>query len=65
MPSMAIKCPVQLIYGSKGIDFVNSGIGVFGPLFEQFSSIELDGGHHVHMEQPEKVVELIKYFLAE
>jgi len=60
-----IKCPVQLIYGSKGLDMVNSGIDLFGPLFDQFSSIELDGGHHVHMEQPEKVVELIKYFLAE
>jgi len=60
-----IKCPVQLIYGSKGLDMVNSGIDLFGPLFDQFTSVELAGGHHVHMEQPEKVVKLIQYFLAE
>lgn len=60
-----IKCPVQLIYGSKGLELVNSGIDLFGPLFDQFSSIELEGGHHVHMEQPEKVVELVQHFLAE
>jgi len=60
-----IKCPVQLIYGSKGLDMVNSGIDLFGPLFDQFTSVELAGGHHVHMEQPEKVAKLVQYFLAE
>lgn len=60
-----IKCPVKLIYGSKGLDMVSSGLELFGPLFEQFSSVKLEGGHHVHMEQPEKVVELIKCFLAQ
>jgi pimeloyl-ACP methyl ester carboxylesterase len=60
-----IKCPVQLIYGSEGLDMVSSGLKVFGTLFDQFSSIELAGGHHIHMEQPEKTVELIKHFLGE
>jgi len=60
-----IKCPVQLIYGSAGMDMVSSGIECFGFLFEQLSSYELTGGHHVHMEQPEKTAELVKYFLAE
>lgn len=60
-----IKCPVQLIYGSNGMDMVSSGIKVFGSLFDQLSSIELKGGHHVHMEQPQKTADLIKHFLAE
>lgn len=60
-----IKCPVQLIYGSKGLDMVSSGIKVFGNLYSNFSSVELTGGHHVHMEQPAKTVELINYFLGE
>lgn len=60
-----IKCPVQLIYGSDGSDMVNPGIDLFGPLFEQFSTIKLKGGHHVHMESPEKVVKLIQHFLTE
>ncbi len=60
-----IKCPVQLIYGSEGLDMVSTGIKNFGGLFVDFSRFELKGGHHVHMEQPKKTVELIKYFLAE
>jgi pimeloyl-ACP methyl ester carboxylesterase len=60
-----IKCPVQLIYGSDGMEFVDSGIKHFGSLFEQFSSFKLEGGHHVHMEQPQKTVNLIKHFLDE
>jgi len=60
-----IKCPVQLIYGSQGMDMVNTGLNVFGPLFDDFSSFELPGGHHVHMEQPEQTAKLIKHFLAE
>jgi pimeloyl-ACP methyl ester carboxylesterase len=58
-----ITCPVQLIYGSDGIDMVSTGIKSFGDLFQNFSSVELKGGHHVHMEQPKKTAELIKYFL--
>lgn len=60
-----ISCPVQLIYGSDGIDMVSSGMKTFGDLFQNFSNVELKGGHHVHMEQPEKAAELIKNFLTE
>lgn len=59
-----IKCPVLLIYGSNGIDMVSTGIKYFGDLFQTFSAVELKGGHHVHMEQPQKTAELIKHFLA-
>lgn len=59
-----IKCPVQLIYGSDGIDMVSTGIKSFGDLFQNFSSVELTGGHHVHMEKPQKTAELIKSFLV-
>lgn len=55
-----IKCPVQLIYGDKGMEKVISGIKTFGSLIENFSSHKLKGGHHVHMEHPEQTVELIK-----
>ena len=58
-----IECPVQLIYASHGIEMVSTGLKHFGALFKQFSSEELKGGHHVHMEQPEKTVKLIKHFL--
>jgi len=58
-----IKCPVQLIYGSDGIDMVSTGLKNYAPLLKKFSSYELKGGHHVHMEKPEKTTELIKCFL--
>jgi pimeloyl-ACP methyl ester carboxylesterase len=60
-----IQCPVQLLYGSDGMDMVSSGMKNFGDLFQNFVNFELKGGHHVHMEQPQKAAELIKCFLAE
>jgi pimeloyl-ACP methyl ester carboxylesterase len=60
-----IKCPVQLIYASDGIDMIRLGIKNYGDLFQRFSKIELKGGHHVHMEQPQKTAKLIKHFLTE
>ena len=59
-----IKCPVKLIYGSNGLDIVRSGMKNFGTLFENFSSVELIGGHHFHMEKPEETAELIKCFIV-
>jgi pimeloyl-ACP methyl ester carboxylesterase len=58
-----IKCPVKLIYASNGI--AKQGIKTFGHLFQNFSSVELKGGHHVHMEMPQATTELIKKFVAE
>ena len=59
-----IKCPVQLIYGSKGMDLVSIGMKHFATSFEQFSSVELKGGHHVHMENPQKTADLVRNFLT-
>ena len=58
-----IKVPVQLIYGSQGHDMVSKGVKHFGPLFDHFLSYQLNGGHHVHMEQPEATVQLINDFI--
>jgi pimeloyl-ACP methyl ester carboxylesterase len=60
-----IKCPIQLIYASDGIDMIRLGIKNYGDLFQTFSKIELKGGHHIHMEQPQKTAKLIKCFLTE
>ncbi len=60
-----IKCPVQLIYASKSTDKLNTALSVYSPLFKHFTRIKLEGGHHVHMEKPEKVADLVKHFLAE
>ncbi len=47
-----INCPVQLIYGDKGMAMVQQGIDDFGSLIKELSMTKVVGGHHVHMEQP-------------
>lgn len=58
-----IKVPVQLIYGDKGIELVQQGIGHYGPMFEQLSVHKLKGGHHIHMEKPEQSAKLVHSFV--
>ncbi|WP_077338294.1 alpha/beta fold hydrolase [Pseudocolwellia agarivorans] len=59
-----IKAPVQVIYGSKGLDFVRKGIEFFGPLMSSQKIVELEGGHHVHMEKPKETAKLINEFIT-
>lgn len=59
-----ITIPVQLIYGDKGIEFVELGLKSYAPLFKSFKAHKLAGGHHVHMEKPTETAELVKNFLA-
>jgi pimeloyl-ACP methyl ester carboxylesterase len=59
-----ISIPVHLIYGDKGLSFVQSGLKEFAPLFSQFSSHKLTGGHHFHMENPEATSRQILEFIS-
>jgi pimeloyl-ACP methyl ester carboxylesterase len=59
-----ISIPVHLIYGDKGLSFVQSGLKEFAPLFSQFSSQKLPGGHHFHMENPEATSKQILEFIS-
>jgi pimeloyl-ACP methyl ester carboxylesterase len=58
-----ISTPVQLLYGSKGMEMVTKGLKCFGPLFKNLQVHELSGGHHVHMEQAEQAAKLINAFI--
>ncbi len=58
-----IQTPVQLIYGDKGLEFVEFGLTEYGPLFHNFTAHKLAGGHHIHMEQAEKVASLVESFI--
>lgn len=57
-----VKCPVNLIYGDKGLDMVHKGIKAYAPLFNNLITAKIVGGHHVHMEAPEQVAENINQF---
>jgi len=58
-----ISTPVQLLYGSKGMEMVTKGLKCFGTLFKNLQVHELIGGHHVHMEQAEQAAKLINAFI--
>jgi pimeloyl-ACP methyl ester carboxylesterase len=59
-----IKTPVQLIYGDKGLSFVQTGLKEFAPLFHDFTSHKVLGGHHFHMEDPEYTSRQILEFIG-
>ena len=54
-----ISVPTQLIYGSNGLDFVQEGIKNFSPMIKNFQIEKLEGGHHIHMENPKATAILI------
>jgi len=60
-----INIPVQLLYGSKGMDMVTKGLKHFSPLFKNLQKHKLIGGHHVHMEQPEQAAMLLNTFIQQ
>jgi len=59
-----ITIPVQLIYGEQGLAFVQTGLKEFAPLFQDFISYKLVGGHHFHMEAPKETSRKILEFIG-
>lgn len=57
-----IKCPVKLLYASKGMQVLKAELMTFSSCFEDLSVIEIQGGHHVHMEQSEQTLTLVNDF---
>lgn len=58
-----IEAPVQLIYGSDGLEMIELGLKHYAPLFKHFTAHELKGGHHLHMECVQQVSKLIDVFI--
>jgi pimeloyl-ACP methyl ester carboxylesterase len=59
----SIECPIQLVYGDKGMNMAVEGMAHYSPLLPKLTCHQLTGGHHVHMEQPEKMAALINMFI--
>ncbi|QOL24636.1 alpha/beta hydrolase [Thalassotalea sp. LPB0316] len=59
-----LAVPVQLIYGDKGMAFVSKMLEKFQGVVSQITIHKLAGGHHVHIEQPEKTTEHILSFIS-
>jgi pimeloyl-ACP methyl ester carboxylesterase len=58
-----ITCPVLLIEADKGLFADNQAIQARKQLLNNLTTKVLTGGHHVHMEQPEKTAAMIVDFI--
>lgn len=59
-----ISCPVLLIEADSGLFANNTVVQARKEHFKQLHIQKLEGGHHVHMEQPEKTARCILAFLT-
>ncbi|MGM0904965.1 MAG: alpha/beta fold hydrolase [Pseudomonadota bacterium] len=55
-----LTMPVVVVRGSKGYDKLENALDKWQHKVSKLSCVKLEGGHHVHMEQPEKIAELLK-----
>jgi pimeloyl-ACP methyl ester carboxylesterase len=60
-----IKCPLQLIYGDKGMKMVTTGLEHFSAGVKNLKTIKLSGGHHVHMEKAKELSPILSHFFSE
>lgn len=58
-----IVCPVQCIRGEQGYAELQQAFSLWGSFVALEPVISLAGGHHVHLEQPQKVAAHINAFL--
>lgn len=59
-----IKCPMQLIYGDKGMNMVSEGLSLFAVNEHNLTITKLNSGHHVHMEKAAECAGLLEQFLS-
>lgn len=55
-----LTMPVVVVRGSEGYDKLENALEKWQNKVPDFRCVRLKGGHHVHMEQPEKIVELLE-----
>lgn len=60
----AIECPVQVIYGTSGFSFDDAQMKARLQALRARPPIGVRGGHHVHLDAPGEVAELIRSFIS-
>jgi len=55
-----LSMPVVLVRGSEGYEKLGKALEKWQDNVSDLNCMTLKGGHHVHMEQPEKIAELLK-----
>lgn len=54
-----ITCPVLIITGSQGFEKIKTNLAIRQHWYSDLTQIELEGGHHLHMDHPESTWEAI------
>lgn len=60
----AIECPVLLIRGKDGGEMVSKQLARYQDLFIELRVVEIDGGHHCHMQHPVDAARLVAEFVG-
>lgn len=58
-----IQCPVLAILASDGLEMMQQARQQYQSCYQQLELVELTGGHHCHMTQPEQTASVIRQFL--
>ena len=58
-----IQCPVLAVLATDGLEMTKSARQEYQHCYQQLQLIELGGGHHCHMTQPEQTANAIRQFL--
>ena len=58
-----IQCPVLAILASDGLEMMQQARQQYQDCYQQLEMVELKGGHHCHMTQPEQTADAIRQFL--
>jgi len=60
----AIACPVLVVRASDGFPFDEKYLATRVPAVRDLTVCDVEGGHHVHLDRPERVVEAVRAHLA-
>jgi pimeloyl-ACP methyl ester carboxylesterase len=58
-----IQCPVLAVLASDGLPMMQQARQQYQHCYQQLQLIEMTGGHHCHMTQPEQLASQIRLFL--
>lgn len=58
-----IQCPVQAILASDGLEMMQQARQQYQSCYQQLEWVEITGGHHCHMTQPQQTAKAIRQFL--
>jgi pimeloyl-ACP methyl ester carboxylesterase len=60
-----ITCDVLVIMASNGFEFDAETLKLIADNNPQITFVNVDGGHHVHMDEPKVVAQIIQKFMAD